>query len=136
MGDWVDEASDAVVQISCKWSDDKNFLLVDFNAQVRGKPALKSSQRIGWDPPPEKAKSWVFDSDGGYGEGMWTQVENRWVIKSTAVLPDGQTGSATIAMEPRDKDSFVMKGSDRIRGKMAEPDFEVTIVRRPPAPAK
>ena len=29
-----------------------------------------------------------------------------------------------------------MKGFDRIRGKTAEPDFEVKIVRKPPAPAK
>ena len=136
VGDWVDEGSDAVIQISCKWSDDKNYLLVDFNAKVQGKPALKSSQRIGWDPLTEKIKSWVFDSDGGHGEGIWSQVENRWVIKSTAVLPDGQTGSATIVLEPQDKDSYLMKGFDRIRGKTAEPDFEVKIVRRPPAPAK
>ena len=136
VGDWGDEGSDAVVQISCKWSEDKNYLLVDFNAKVRGKPAMKSSQRIGWDPLTEKVKSWVFDSDGGNGEGLWSQVDNRWVIKSTAVLPDGQTGSATIVLEPRNKDSYVMKGFDRIRGKTAEPDFEVTIVRRPPAPAK
>ena len=124
-----------MVQISCRWSEDKNYLLVDFNAQVQGKPALKSTQRIGWDPLNEKIKSWVFDSDGGHGEGIWSQIDNRWVIKSTAVLPDGQTGSATIVLEPRDKDSYLMKGFDRIRGKTAEPDFEVTIVRRPPAPA-
>jgi uncharacterized protein (TIGR02246 family) len=136
VGDWVDEGSDAVVQISCKWSEDKNYLLVDFNAKVKGKPAMKSSQRIGWDPLTEKIKSWVFDSDGGNGEGIWSHVENRWVIKSTAVLPDGQTGSATIVLEPRDKNSYLMKGFDRIRGKTAEPDFEVTIVRRPPAAAK
>jgi uncharacterized protein (TIGR02246 family) len=136
VGDWVDESSDAVVQISCKWSEDKNYLLVDFNAKVQGKPALKSSQRIGWDPLTQKIKSWVFDSDGGHGEGLWTPVENRWVIKSSAVMPDGQTGSATIVLEPRDKDSYLMKGFDRIRGKDAEPDFEVTIVRKPPAPAK
>ncbi len=136
VGDWVDEDSDAVVQISCKWSDDKNYLLVDFNAKVQGKPALKSNQRIGWDPLTQKIKSWVFDSDGGHGEGIWSQVGSRWVIKSTAVLPDGQTGSATIVLEPRDKDSYVMKGFDRIRGTTAEPDFEVPIVRRPPAPAK
>ncbi len=136
VGDWVDEGSDAVIQMSCKWSEDKNYLLVDFDAKVLGKPEMKSSQRIGWDPLTGKVKSWVFDSDGGYGEGIWSQVENRWVIKSTAVLPDGQTGSATIVLEPRDKDSYVMKGFDRIRGKTAEPDFEVKIVRRPPAPAK
>ena len=136
VGDWVDEGSDAVVQMSCKWSEDKNYFLVDFNAKIQGKPALKSSQRIGWDPLAQKIKSWVFDSDGGNGEGIWAQVDNRWVIKSTAVMPDGQIGSATIALEPQDKDSYLMKGSDRIRGKTAEPDFEVKIVRRPPAPAK
>jgi len=136
VGDWVDEGSDAVIQISCKWSDDTNYLLIDFDAKVQGKPAMKSSQRIGWDPLTEKVKSWVFDSDGGNGEGIWAQIENRWVIKSTAVMPDGQTGSATIVLEPEGKDSYLMKGFDRIRGKTAEPDFEVKIVRKPPAPAK
>jgi uncharacterized protein (TIGR02246 family) len=136
VGDWVNEGSDAVVQMSCKWSDDRNYLLIDFNGKVQGKPALKSNQRIGWDPLTEKVKSWVFDSDGGYGEAIWSQIQDRWVIKSTAVLPDGQTGSATISLEPRDKDSYIMKGFDRIRGKDAEPDFEVTVVRKPPAPAK
>jgi hypothetical protein len=57
VGDWVDESSEAVVQISCKWSDDKDVLLADFDAQVQGKPALKSSQRIGWDPLTGKVKS-------------------------------------------------------------------------------
>jgi len=136
VGDWVDEGSDAVVQISCKWSDDTNYLFVEFNAKIQGKPAMKSSQRIGWDPLTEKVKSWVFDSDGGHGEGIWAQIENRWVIKSTAVMPDGQTGSATIVLEPQDKNSYLMKGFDRIRGKTAEPDFELKIVRRPPEPAK
>jgi uncharacterized protein (TIGR02246 family) len=136
VGDWVDEGSDAVVQISCRWSEDTNYLLVDFNAQIQGKAALKSKQRIGWDPLTQKVKSWVFDSDGGHGEGLWTQVENHWVIKSTAVLPDGQTGSATIVLEPQGKDSYLMKGFDRIRGKSAERDFELKIVRRPPEPAK
>ncbi|MEI8374106.1 MAG: SgcJ/EcaC family oxidoreductase [Planctomycetota bacterium] len=136
VGDWVDEGSDAVIQISCKWSEDKNYLLVDFDSKVQGKPAMKSSQRIGWDPLTQKIKSWVFDSDGGHGEGLWAQVENRWVIKSTAVMPDGQTGFATITLEPGDKDSYVMKGFDRIRGKTAEADYEVKIVRRPPDPGK
>jgi uncharacterized protein (TIGR02246 family) len=136
VGDWVDEGSDAVVQISCRWSEDKNFFLVDFNAKMQGKPGLKSSQRIGWDPLTQKVKSWVFDSDGGYGDGIWTLVEGRWVIKSNAVMPDGQTGSATIMLEPSGNDKYVMKGFDRIRGDNAEPDFEVTIVRKPPEPAK
>ncbi|MCX7426003.1 MAG: SgcJ/EcaC family oxidoreductase [Planctomycetia bacterium] len=136
VGDWVDEGSDAVVRISCKWSADKNYLLMDFQAQVQGKPALKSEQRIGWDPLTQKVKSWVFDSDGGHGEGIWSQVAGRWVIKSSAVMPDGTTGSATIVIERAGNDRYTMKGFDRIRGDEAEPDFEIAIVRTPPAPAK
>jgi uncharacterized protein (TIGR02246 family) len=136
VGDWVDEGSDAVVRISCKWSEDKNYLLMDFLAQVQGKPALKSEQRLGWDPLSQKVKSWVFDSDGGHGEGVWSLVDGRWVIKSTAVMPDGTTGSATIVIERAGNDRYTMKGFDRIRGDEAEPDFEITIVRTPPAPAK
>jgi hypothetical protein len=136
VGDWVDEGSDAVIQMSCKWSDDTNYLLAEYNVKIQGKPAMKSSQRIGWDPLTEKIKSWVFDSDGGHGEGIWAQIDDHWVIKSTAVMPDGQTGSATIVLEPQGKDTYIMKGFDRIRGKTAEPDFEVKIVRKPPEPAK
>ena len=48
------------------------------------------TQRIGWDPLTKQIKSWVFDSEGGYGDGLWTRKGNQWVIKSTGVLPDGR----------------------------------------------
>ena len=136
VGDWVDESPDAVVKISCRWSDDKNFLLVDYDAKFQGKPAMKSSQRIGWDAVTKKIKSWVFDSDGGHGEGTWTHVDDHWVVKSTAALPDGHVGSATIILEPKDKDRFVSKGFDRLHGDTAKRDYEITIVRKPPEPSE
>jgi uncharacterized protein (TIGR02246 family) len=136
VGDWVDEGPDAAVAISCRWSDDKNFLLVDYDSKIRAKAGVKSTQRIGWDPLTQRVRSWVFDSDGGYGEGHWTHVDASWIIKSTAVMPDGQTGSATIVVEPAGRDKFVMKGLDRILGDDTQPDFEVTIARKPPQPAQ
>ena len=63
-------------------------------------------------------------------------VDGRWVIKSTATMPDGDSGSATIYIEPVDNDKFLMKGFDRIVGDASLPDFEATIVRKPPQPAK
>ena len=136
VGDWVDEGSDDVVAISCKWSEEKNFLLVNYESKIHGKEGIKSSQRIGWDPLAQQVRSWVFDTDGGYGDGRWTLVDGSWIIKSTAVMPDGQTGSATIVLEPAGKDKFVMKGLDRIVGDDTQPDFQVTIVRKPPQPSK
>jgi uncharacterized protein (TIGR02246 family) len=136
VGDWVNEGNDAVVKISYRWSEDQNFLLGDFHVTRAGTVVMHSTQRIGWDPLTGKVRSWLFDSDGGFGEGHWTHVDGSWVIKSTAVLPDGQTGSATITLTPQGKDRYTLKGSDRFAGDERADDFEHVISRQPPQPAK
>jgi uncharacterized protein (TIGR02246 family) len=133
VGDWVNEGTDAAVKISYRWSEDKNFILGDFLVSKDGQVAMKSSQRIGWDPLAGKVRSWLFDSDGGFGEGHWTLVENSWVIKSSAVLPDGLTGSATLTITPIDKDHYTLAGTERIVGDARDDDFEVKVARQPPA---
>src|SRR5262249_4644705 len=50
VGDWVDDGGSVVVKSTCRWSDDGNFLLQEFNMQVSGENAMRVSQRIGWDP--------------------------------------------------------------------------------------
>jgi uncharacterized protein (TIGR02246 family) len=136
VGDWVDEAAESVVLMSCRWSEDENFLLMEYTAKVQGRSAMKTSQRIGWDPLHQRVRSWAFDSDGGYGDAHWTAIDTGWVLKSSAVLPDGRTGSATLFIEPVAKDKFVMRGFDRILGDETNDDYEVTIVRQPPAASK
>jgi uncharacterized protein (TIGR02246 family) len=136
VGDWVNEGTDGAVRISFKWSEDKNFLLGEYNVTLAGQPAMKSHQRIGWDPLTGKVRSWLFDSDGGFAEGAWTAVEDGWVIKSESVNPDATTGSATLTVIPQDKDHFTMKGTERIVGDLREPDFEFRIARRPPVASK
>lgn len=133
VGDWVDEGAESVVDIKCRWSEDGNFLLIEHNARAAGDAGLKTSQRLGWDPLKRQVHSWMFDSDGGYGEGEWTRSGAKWTIKSSAVLPDGVVGSATFTIEPISADRFTMKASDRVLGETLEPDREVTIVRKPPA---
>lgn len=136
VGDWVDENAESRMLISCRWSEDENFLLMDYIATTQGRPAMKTRQRIGWDPLAKRVRSWTFDSDGGYGDAHWTAIDAGWVVKSAAVLPDGQTGSATLFIQPVDQDRFVLRGFDRIVGDETAGDFEAIIVRQPPAPGK
>jgi hypothetical protein len=136
IGDWVDEGAEQAVTISCRWADSGNFLLLDFDARVQGESVMKSTQRIGWDAMTGRVRSWVFDSDGGYGRGDWAQLDDRWIIKSSAVLPSGVTGSATIVIQPDGEDKFTMAGYDRVLGNEVEPDFEGVIVRKPPQPSE
>lgn len=136
IGQWWNEGADARVHINYRWSEDKNFILGDIDVYREGKKAANSHQRIGWDPVLGKPRSWLFDSDGGYGEGQWTQVDGSWWITSTAVLPDGTRGSATIKVTPLSSDRFFIAGSNRLVGEVLEDDYEITVAKRPPAPGK
>jgi uncharacterized protein (TIGR02246 family) len=132
VGDWVDESADSIVRTSCKWSDNKNFLLQDAEIRTRGADTMHLSQRIGWDPLTKQVKSWLFDSDGGYGESYWTHDGDHWIVKATAVRKDGTTGSMTNIYTPKGKDAYTWRTTDRIIGGEILPPLEVRVVRKPP----
>jgi uncharacterized protein (TIGR02246 family) len=136
IGDWINEGSDGKVAISYRWSEDKNYLLGEFEVNsVEGSPR-KSTQRIGWDPSIGRIRSWLFDTDGGFAEGYWTVVEDGAVIKSSSVNPDGTTATVTMNITTKDKDHYTIEGTDRVVGDNLEEDFEITVTRRPPAASK
>jgi uncharacterized protein (TIGR02246 family) len=135
LGDWVDETTDSTVHATCRWSPDKNFLLRDYTIHVQGKPVMTVTQRIGWDPRTKQIKSWVFDSEGGYGEGYWSRDGDQWFIKSTGVLPDGRTASATHILTRSGPQSARWASIQRSVGGQVVPNLqEYVMVRRPPNP--
>jgi hypothetical protein len=93
---------------------------------------------IGWDPQAQQIKSWVFDSEGGHGEGLWTRTtDNQWVVKASGVLHDGRTTSATHVHTVLNKDAVKTNSTDRIIGGEVAPDIlDVVMVRKPPRPAE
>jgi uncharacterized protein (TIGR02246 family) len=135
IGEWLDESSESIIHANCRWSDDQNFLLRDFEIHAQGKPVMKVNERIGWDPVAKQIKSWVFDSTGGYGHGYWARNGNRWVIKSTGVLADGRTATATNVLTRTGLNSARWHSIDRTVGGEIAPDHsEAVMVRRPPSP--
>ena len=135
VGEWVDEASDSVIYSTCRWSEDRNFLLREFVIHVQGKPVMTVTQRIGWDPATSQIKSWVFDSDGGYGDGLWARNGNQWIIKSNGILTDGRAATATHTLTRTGPNSARWATSNRTLGSQVVPDHrESVMVRRPPQP--
>lgn len=134
VGEWVDESPNVVVEQSCRWSEDRHFLLGEFTVQVGSRPAMRGTVRIGWDPLRQQIRSWIFDSEGGFSEGMWTRLEDRWVVKMTGVRADGATASSTNTYTPLREDAFLYTTADRIVGDEVQPDQAITVVRKPPQP--
>lgn len=134
VGDWVDESPEGRTAINFSWSEDGNYILGEYVLSVGGQPAARSTQRIGWDPVEGVLRSWTFDSDGGFSHGEWTQIDNGWVAKTEATMPDASTASATVMFMVKDQDHFVVRSTDRIVAGGEEPDFELAIARKPPQP--
>jgi uncharacterized protein (TIGR02246 family) len=94
VGRWTDEDDQSSVTTECHWSKNNNFLIRSFEIQLRDRIEMSGMQLIGWDPSIHQIRSWVFDSDGGFGQGTWTRKENRWYVQQSGILPDGRKTSA------------------------------------------
>jgi uncharacterized protein (TIGR02246 family) len=135
IGEWVDESPEALVITSYHWTDNQCYILSEFKIQVGGRPVMTGTQRIGWDPLAKKIRSWVFDSEGGFGEGIWTREGNQWIVKMTGVTRDGKIASATNITTHVSKDRMTWQQRDRIVGGEKTPDIaETPITRQPPTP--
>jgi uncharacterized protein (TIGR02246 family) len=135
VGQWVDEGSEATVQATCRWTDDKNYLVRDFVVHAHGRPVTTVNERIGWDPLTKQVKSWFFDSDGGYGTEYWVRHGDEWIIKSTGVLPDGKTASATNILTRLSPTQARWHSTARTVGDQSIPEeIEALMVRTAPSP--
>lgn len=136
VGEWVDDNGSVVVHSTCQWSEDGKFLLQEFTVKVSGKNEMRVSQRIGWDPIAKQIRSWVFDSEGGFGESLWIPLGETWVIKATGVRPDGTAASSTNSLVPAGKDAYVWRSRDRIVGDEIGEPVEIKVVRKLPVPKR
>ena len=134
IGHWVDEAEGSVTETTCEWSKDKNWLLRKFTVKIDDQPAMHGVQRIGYDPLTKQIKSWVFDSRGGYVEGLWSNVGDHWVSKARGVSADGTVVTSTNQFSYLGKDRMRWVSVHRMAGDRHLPDVVVTVTRKPPAP--
>jgi uncharacterized protein (TIGR02246 family) len=135
VGDWVDEGEDGKAASTVRWEEGQKFLVRKYTLQADGEPDRSGTQWIGWDPQAQQIRSWVFDSEGDFGQGQWTRAGDAWIIKASGVTGDGLTTSSTQFIEPINKDSLKLRATERIVGTELLPNIEETVmVRKPPSP--
>jgi uncharacterized protein (TIGR02246 family) len=137
IGEWVDETDEATVHTTCAWDEDGPYLVRRFVVKVKGSPMTSGTQRIGWDPARGRARSWVFDADGGFSEGLWSRVsEDEWAIDVRGTLPDGRAATALNRIMRLDAHRMLWKSTNQtIDGLPTGADEQYVIVRTPPKPA-
>lgn len=131
IGDFVDRDENIEIAFTTKWDRYKNFLIQHFTSQVFGQLELEGEQVIGWDPIDEKVRSWVFDSDGGFGQGDWSYKDNSWHVDMAYTLADGRLASATLIYMKIDDNSYTFSSVSRDVDGEVLPDIDpVKVVRK------
>lgn len=99
--------------------------------QVEDRIELEGTQIIGWDAAEGQIRSWVFDSEGGFGSGVWNRVGNQWIVKTVSTLADGSRGSATNVYTLVGDGVYRWKSVDRqLNGELLPDIDEVTVHRQ------
>ena len=66
VGTWQDKSGNQTVQSKINWAGDKNFLVRTIDVQGN-QTTTDAWEIIGWDPVRQQIRSWIFDSNGGFG---------------------------------------------------------------------
>ncbi len=93
IGTWVDQDEENRIETTCQWTKNQNFMMRSFTVSVRDRLEMSGLQIVGWDPAAKQIRSWVFDSDGGFGEGCGAR-RHALACAATGTLPDGRKTSS------------------------------------------
>lgn len=130
IGSWTDGDDRGRIKTTCQWTKNKNFIRRSFIASTQDRIDISGMQIIGWDPAAKQIRSWVFDSDGGFAEGIWTQKGKLWYVKMKGTLPDGRKATSTNVFTMVDENQFDWESINRTVGGSMLPNVdEVTVVR-------
>ncbi len=130
VGNWSAQNEGTTVNLSAEWVPSKNFILCRY---VTTKPTGKTSvdmQIIGWDPILNQPRSWHFDNTGGFGQGLWSKVNNQWSCDAHGVERDGSTTKSRNIFVVTGPDKFNWSSQDRSVNGMAVGDAASLTVQR------
>ncbi len=130
VGTWIDEDGGARIETTCQWTKNRNFLTRSFRVDIAGRLDLEGTQIIGHDASTGQIRSWIFDSDGGFGESTWQRDGERWLVKNSQTLQDGSKASSINIITYIDENTFTWSSHGReIDGEWLPSIEPVTVTR-------
>lgn len=131
VGTWVDSDEEGSIETTCDWTKNGHFLTRSFTVRIQDRIEMEGTQVIGWDPDRQQIRSWLFDSEGGFGEGFWTRDGDRWIVKSSQVLKGGEKASSINVMTYVDDNTLIWQSTGReLDGHLLPNVDPVTVTRK------
>ncbi len=130
VGKWEDSDDNVQILFDNEWDKYKNFLTQHFQMKIYGQDDIEGKQIIAWDSLNNRIRSWVFDSDGGFGEGTWEKINKSWYATMHFTLSDGRTASSKNVYTPVDDHSYTFASIEREVDGEILPNMNAVTVNR------
>jgi uncharacterized protein (TIGR02246 family) len=130
VGTWRDQTEGASVLTTVRWSPSRTFLIRSFEATFEDGEGFSGTQIFGWDPLAKQIRTWVFNSDGSFGDGAMSKNGDDWMIKMNQMQSDGHLASGTTVITRLNDDTIeVQKLGESIDGEPILASEPVRVVR-------
>jgi len=133
IGTWQVATKERQVTTTYEWGENKTFIRGTFTVKEGDKVVESGSQMIGKDNAAGAIHSWVFSSDGGFGDGLWTRDGKKWSVDVYGVTPDGRELTATAIYLHVDPNTYTWQSIDQAVDGDSIPDtqpIKVTKLRK------
>lgn len=130
LGSWKAANGENSVTVTNKMQPGGRMMLTDFEiAQGKATPE-KDMMVTTVDPATGKLMAFMFDSNGGYGRGIWQQEQGKWFLTTHRVKPDGSQIDAVHVLSRDDENTMRWSTVNRTADGVALKDIpDVTVTR-------
>jgi len=111
IGTWSSKQADAEVQTTYEWFGNKSYIRSHFTVREKDK-SYTGMQMIGLDPGTGRLRTWIFEAEGGFGEGVAIQDGKEWVFESATLLSTNDELQVTNVLVRIDGDTFTWQPLD------------------------
>ena len=113
-GTWTEALPSGDVKNTYHWANGGAFMVRNYSRAAKQGPAVDGTQIFGWDAEQQCVRTWLFDSNGSFGEGYWQrQGPDKWLNKMALKLPDGRRGSVTQILTHTGENELTLQSVDR-----------------------
>jgi uncharacterized protein (TIGR02246 family) len=112
IGSWEAKSDESEIRTTYSWDAKKNSIRCQIAIKGKGR-TVNAIQILLKDPRTGQLRSWIFDDEGSFGDGAWTEDGKRWQIAASGVQADGGEVTATNLIIPVNKDTFIWQSTER-----------------------
>ena len=130
IGTWHVATKTREVTTTYEWDENKAFIRGKYTVKDGAKVVESGTQMIGVDKAAGAIRSWVFSSDGGFGNGLWTREGKKWSVDVYGVTPTGRELTATAIYIHVDPNTYTWQSVDQSVDGQPIPDTQPVKVTR------